>query len=161
MEKYISIIEVINKGILDFNNFLKDTYHLPLLSQERIEDNDATWILKKEAWFDRSFPNGGSKGLYFIFGFNPENGNEKSVYVGKASHENSMIGVRLNKHLNNPDREKKIYKLRHKNGTDYELEFVTTIPLDEMPFISSAAEEYLIYYLKENGINLLNHIGNM
>lgn len=151
---------MINKGILDFNNFLNKTYQLPLINDERIESKLATWILKEEAWFDRSFPNGSSKGLYFIFGFNPEDGNEKGVYVGKASHENSAIGARLDKHLNNPDRDKRIYKLRHKNGIDYELDFVTTIPLDKMPFISSAAEEFLIYYLKDNGINLLNHIGN-
>jgi hypothetical protein len=160
MEKYISIIEMINKGIIDFNKFLNNTNQLPLIDEERIGNKIASWILKEEAWFDRPFPNGDSKGLYFIFGFNPEDGNEKGVYVGKASHENSAIGPRLNKHLNNPYRDKRIYKLGHKYGIDYELEFVTTIPLDTIPFISSAAEEYLIYYLKENGINLLNHIGN-
>jgi hypothetical protein len=160
MKKYASIIEMINTGIGDFNKFLNAANHLPLIDNERLENKMASWRLKEEAWFDRPFPNGDSKGIYFVFGFNPQTDNELSVYVGKASHQNSMIGARLDSHLNNPRRDEKIYQMRHKDGIDYEVDFVTTIPLDEMPFISSAVEEFLIYFLKKNGIVLLNHIGN-
>lgn len=151
---------MINTGICDFNTFLNTEYNLPIIDAEHIENSVASWKLKEEAWFDRPFPNADSRGVYFVFGFNPENDVEKAVYVGKASHENSMFAARLDKHLNNPEKENKMYKMRHKNGLDYELDFVTTIPLNEMPFISSAAEEFLIYFLKSKGVNLLNHVGN-
>ena len=160
MEKYNAIIEMINKGINDFNKLLNATNYLPTIDRNRIEDIEASWKLKEQGWFDRGFPNGGKKGVYFVFGYNPENESEKALYVGKASHQNSMIGARLDKHLNNPDRDKKIYKMRHIKGIDFELDFVTTIPIDEMPFMSSAIEEFLIYFLKENQVNLLNHVGN-
>ena len=160
MEKYSAIIEGINKGILEFNNFLNPGHHLQPINKDHIQDKNVSWDLKEEGWSDRPFPSSVSKGIYFIFGYNPDNSNEKAVYIGKASHGQSHIGGRLNTHLNNADRDKRLYKLRHLDGIDYELEFVTTIPLNETPFIASAAEEFLIYHLKSLGIKLLNHVGN-
>jgi hypothetical protein len=160
MEKYSAIIEGLNNGILEFNNFLSQRCHLQTINADHILDKNISWELKEEGWFERPFPSGVSKGLYFIFGYNPVNSSEKAVYIGKASHEKSDIGGRLINHLNNADRDKRLYRLRHQDGTDYELEFVTTIPLNEAPFIASAAEEFLIYHLKSLGVNLLNHIGN-
>lgn len=160
MEKYSAIIEGVNKGIREFNNFLNPGHHLQPINKDHIQDKNVSWDLKEEGWSDRPFPSSVSKGIYFIFGYNPDNSNEKAVYIGKASHDKSDIGGRLNTHLNNADRDKRLYKLRHRDGIDYELEFVTTIPLNETPFIASAAEEFLIYHLKSQNINLLNHIGN-
>lgn len=158
--KYSEIVNEINKGIKEFNKYLSPKIVFNLLDDNYLSNKLTSWRLQEESWDQRSFPSGDSKGIYFIFGENSENHEKLGVYVGKASHSNSFIGGRLHSHLNSPDRNEKVYKMKHKEGFIYYLEFVTTIPMDEFPFLASALEEFLIYYLKSANIDLLNHIGN-
>ena len=157
---YFEIVEKINEGIVQFNKFLSSDHQLMLLNEAYLADSNPSWKLLDEGWEDRTFPNGNSRGVYFIFGKNSENNESSAVYVGKASYSDSMIGKRLYSHLNTPSRNERIYPMNHKSGSKYHLEFITTIPLDNVPFLASALEEYLIAYLRDSNVDLLNHVGN-
>lgn len=159
MEKYSPFISAINNGLKEFSEYLHSDYHFSPIANDMLTDKCFSWNLAKTNWSDAQFPSGANPGVYFIFGRKKEDENVLGVYVGKASND-SLIGVRLNKHLNNPLKENNIYPMRDKPGNQFLLEFVLTIPMDEeIHFLAPALEEYLIYSLQNQNIYLLNSVG--
>ena len=159
MEKYSLIISAINNGLKEFSAYLHHDYYFAPIDTIKISDKNISWNLTETGWWDAQFPSGGSQGVYFIFGRKKDNENSVGVYVGKASHS-SAIGSRLDKHLNNPERDNKIYPMKDKIGNSFLLELVVTIPMgEELHFLAPALEEYLIYNLQNQNIYLLNAVG--
>lgn len=158
MDKYDNFISAINNGLNEFSKYLNSNYKISLFDDTNLKDPKVAWNLIKDGWHETQFPNGSSPGVYFIFGRRKEDENILGVYIGKASH-NSLIGKRLYSHLSNAERENKIYPMRDKIGNVFLLEYVITISMDEIYFLAPALEEFLIYYLQDEKLNLINAVG--
>ncbi len=157
MEKYSTIIDVIEDAIIEFKAHLNPKTTVPFL-KEKLNDPLFCWNLKNVGWHDAIFPNGNSPGVYLLFGYKLGDEAILGVYVGKASNQ-SNIGSRLNSHLNNPDLGKMIYPKKDKDGNTFLIEFVATIPLDFFPFMAPALEEFLIGELQSAKIHIINSVG--
>lgn len=157
MIKYYPYIKSINKGLVEFSKYLNSDYHIPSIEYKLIDQKNC-WDLTRTAWQDAIFPNGSCTGVYFIFGRKKSEDNVLGVYIGKASY-NSAIGKRLYFHLSNSERENKIYPMKDKQGIDFLLELVVTIPMDDIYFLAPALEEFLIYKLQSDEVYLINAVG--
>ena len=158
MEKYQEYIASINEGIIEFSNFLKLEYYLSPIDNSKLKDPKHSWDLTRIGWDETSFPNGTDRGVYFIFGKKKNDDNKLGVYVGKASNS-SMMGKRLNSHLNNSERHNKIYPMRDNVGDEFLLEYVVTYPMEGLFYFAPALEEFLIYFLQDKKVYLLNGVG--
>jgi len=157
-EKYKAILKDINAAINEFSGFLDPEYRLREIGDEQTSDKGLSWDLSVDGWNEASFPSNFRRGVYLLFGSNSEKGLH-GVYVAKASY-NNCIGKRLDFHLNNPRRDDKIYPMKDGSGTEYLIDFVTTIPLHErLSFLASSLEEYIVRSLSDKKIHLLNQIG--
>jgi len=96
-------------------------------------------------WPDE-WPSGWKKGVYLIFG-----AGGSLLYIGKASMNNA-IGSRLGEYFQYSDDERKSCKVVDPRIKEPRYLLTVAVP-DEMPFESSALEEYLI--------GALQPIGNM
>jgi len=155
MEKYNDYFKEINKGLKEFSKFLNSDCKIPYVD---FADTNSCCNLTINSWGNIRFPNSGYTGVYLIFGYKKSNKKELGVYVGKASH-NSYIGVRLHYHLYNDQRDKRIYPMNDKEGNEYLLDFIATIPMGKLNFFAPALEEFLIYYLQDKKVNLINTVG--
>jgi hypothetical protein len=159
MEKYHQYITLINNGIEGFSKYLQPEFQIQSISTNKLNDSNTSWNLKAVGWHETRFPNGDSPGVYIIFGQKKNDESFLGIYVGKASH-NSVIGYRLYSHLHNPERENRIYPMKDKLANDFLLEFVITIPMNEIYFLAPALEEFLIDYLQSQDVYLINAVGN-
>jgi Uri superfamily endonuclease len=114
--------------------------------------------LLEKSWREFRFPKSHRHGVYFIFGRKKSDDSFLGVYVGKASH-NSYMCRRLSTHLNNSQKQDKIYLKKDYHHVEFLLEFVLTIPM-ELIFMAPALEEFLIYNLQKQGVKMINSIGN-
>lgn len=159
MDNYNSIISAINNGIKEFSAYLHTDQYFRLVDNDILSDKKYSWNLTEVNWNDTSFPGDDKGGVYFIFGRKKSEQDYLGVYVGKASL-NSKIGYRLDKHLNNPQRDKRIYPMYDKQGNEFLLDFVLTIPMDEeIVFLAPSLEEYIICNLQNQNIHILNAVG--
>jgi hypothetical protein len=129
------------------------------LEETELSNKLVFFDLTANYYFSERWPNDICRGVYFIFGVNEKNQNETGVYVGKASF-NSTIGKRLYVHFDKYKNSKCFYLNEHSKNP-YVVELVTSISLEKgLVYMISSLEEFLITELKENGVNLLNTIGN-
>lgn len=154
VKDYLHYINLINKGLLDFSHYLQPQYHIPTFDDSMLNDINITWDLTTNGWDNTKFPSSSSRGVYLIFGKKKDNTDKIGVYVGKASF-NSFIGSRLYTHLHNPERGRSIYPIG-----EFLMELVITIPMDKIFIMAPALEEFLIFYLKDHNVWLLNTVGN-
>jgi hypothetical protein len=158
MKDYIEIIFLINKAVEDFSELLKHEYQLPKFDEEKLNNPKISWNLLEVGWNETMFPGDESPGVYFIFGKQQKSNSKSAVYIGKASF-NSLIGNRLDRHLNKKGKNERIYVMTDKLNEEFRMEFVTTIPMKNTPFLASALEEFLIDKLQHQNIHLLNSVG--
>ena len=156
MTDYREYIFLINKAVEDFSNLLKPEYQLPKIDDEKINNPKISWNLLQVGWNDTMFPGDESPGVYLIFGKNTIT-NQIGIYIGKSSYK-SLIGNRLYQHLNKGKVDRN-YIMTNKSKEEFKMEFVTTVPMKNFPFLSSALEEFLIDQLQEQNIHLLNSVG--
>ena len=158
--EYKNMIEIVNKNISKFNEFFIPEKQVPTIDLSRINDNEYFTELNVP-WLELVFPNAPKKGVYFIFGYDPEDRASKVMYIGKASFSSS-IGGRLYAHLLK-DKDNPNFTMNGINGRAYNLEYVFGLDLEfddmGMEIFASALEEFLILNVK-NEILLLKGTGN-
>lgn len=157
MKKYIDIIHTINLGLTEFSDYLNPKYKIAPLSVD-ITDSKFYLDLTFLSWEDGRFPNSGNAGVYFMLARKEDDINNLGLYIGKASH-NSFIGARLYSHLFQPKKADKIYPITDKKGQKFYIECVTSIAMDDIHFLAPALEEFLIYFLQNKKIHIINSIG--
>lgn len=157
MEKYIPVLERINKCIEQFNLHLLPHYGVERLDVSRIYDQEYFLNISCKKWDDFRFPrNNGVGGVYFYMGENISHPGKFALYIGKASL-NSYVGHRLFVH----------FKKRCNGDSiiikDYSIELVTSLPFEnpDLVFLAPALEEYLIVNMqKHENVILFNDRGN-
>jgi len=153
MEQYIQYIKIINKHLNGFSLYLNNSSISNL--KESISTPEYLNLMESDLDLQK-WPNGNSKGVYFLFGKKGSDENIVGIYIGKAS---VAIGHRLYGHLN-PWKENRNYQMKDLFGNIFNLELVTSIALnEELDFFAPALEDYLISRLRKE-IYLLNSIGN-
>ncbi len=156
--KFAKEINEINITIKEFNKYLIKDYEIPCFDlKSGFENNSIVKIIHKE-WDSFGFPNNGTRGVYFVFGYSEISNDKNGIYIGKASLS-STTSNRLYSHLN-PSRTKEHFTMNY-GSENYIIEYMASIDLDKLKisFIAPALEEYLITSLKEK-INLINGTGN-
>ncbi|MBM3435839.1 MAG: hypothetical protein FJY07_06450 [Bacteroidetes bacterium] len=146
-----NIINLLESAIEQFSKFLSSDLSNWLLIAY---NNREIFDLSKEEWKSMKFP--GTSGVYLIFGNSDKLDN--AIYIGKASYT-STIGYRLDYHLNNPARNLKKYPMLDKQGRLIMMDKVITISMVDYWFFAPALEEFLINYMHDNNVPLINIIG--
>ena len=157
--RFFSEVDAINQKVTGFNQHLNPTIQVPLLNVNRmIEDKSCVQIVHQN-WYGFNFPNGGKRGVYFLFGREKLNPEKNGLYIGKASFS-SCMGARLYQHLTH-HRNNEWFEMNGYHNEKYILDYIATIDLDSLnlAFLASALEEYLITELK-GAVNLINGTGN-
>lgn len=154
-EKYVVIISRINDAIKEFEGYLASVIKISGIGT----DNKSAYLnLDEFDWSTMDFPKGGHRGVYFMLGTNIHNKNEVAVYVGKSSF-NSCIKNRLEAHLKNRGFDNRIYQFK-----EHIIEHVFVVALDDnnddLAFLASSMEEFIIDELRIQKVSLLNAIGN-
>lgn len=157
MKKYLDTIQTINLGLTKFSTYLNPKYKIAPLT-DNIADTKSYLDLTALSWDEGRFPNSENAGVYFMFARKEADKNFIGLYVGKASH-NSYIGARLYSHLFQPKKADKIYPVTDKEGDKFLVECVTSIAMDDIYFLAPALEEFLIYFLQEKKVHLINAVG--
>jgi hypothetical protein len=150
-------IEMINKRIVEFNSYLIEKYHIP-----RFDETTMSSIVKviHRDWDSFPFPNNQTSGVYFVFGHNEAEAEQKGLYVGKASF-GAKTSDRLYAHLH-PNRNNEYFTMDGPRGELFIIDFIASIDLENMGinFLASALEEYLITNLLKDKLYLMNRTGN-
>lgn len=159
--EYLENIKVINNSIEDFNKLLNPNNHVPNINIDKLEDETYCTSLMNKSWEELRFPlSAEKKGIYFIFGYNPEEKTKYVTYIGKASNPTSTIGKRLHSHLLKYKNHNS-YLMNDAVGNPHILEYVLGVELESvgLNLLSSSLEEYLIQNVRDH-IKLLNATGN-
>ena len=147
----------INLRIANFNKYMSPKHPIKIIDVAQIDDANVFVKVIHNNWDSFSWPNPNSRGIYILFSHNYETKKIDSLYIGKAMFT-STIGKRLYTHLMNNKKDTD-FLMKDKNGLDYRIDCIYSIPIDDMSFISSAVEAYLIENLSGD-VNLLNAVGN-
>ena len=143
---YTTIMNQVNNLIHDFNQYLSPQKAIQFI------DENIYFDIENKGWYDINLGETEFYGVYILVGLEDIN-NTTVIYIGKASL--SKISNRLSSHLRQSKKE-------GSNGFNfykrpYTLQRIYTINLDNMPFMASALEEYLITNIHD--IQLLNEVG--
>lgn len=157
--RFLPEIEAINQTIGSFNGYLSPTYRVPTFLFDRMIEHKHCVEILHGNWDGFPFPDGGQRGVYFIFGHEKTDEAKNGLYVGKASF-GSAIGKRLYSRLK-PCKDKDRFEMNRYRNETYVLDYMASIDLDSLKigFLAAALEEYLISELKK-AVNLLNGTGN-
>ena len=163
MEKYLPIIQDINKHLASFNKLLRSGLEIEPLDETLLADDNYYHSLIGKTWGQVRFPrNCGVGGVYFFFGSSVVNPNSHCLYIGKASL-NSTTGKRLWAHFKTAFDENGHVIKNGNSGERFRIVAITLLPfeLEELTCFAPALEEYLIIQMsKECKYDLVNVRGN-
>lgn len=159
MDKYIQELNAINGKIAEFNEYLLPKFRAPIFELGSAFENKHIVKVVHGDWNAFPFPNNGTRGVYFIFGYEQTKNEKNGLYIGKSSF-NSSTSSRLYAHLH-PSRAQDFFTFKGYHDENYIVEYMASIDLDILntAFLSSALEEFLITSLQSK-LNLLNGTGN-
>ena len=159
MKKYRSEFKSINKTISKFNEHLSPNNQIRLFDVSTDIENKSIVEIVHGDWNAFPFPNNGTRGVYFVVGYERNNPEKNGMYIGKASFSSST-SARLYSHLHATRSSEKFWMNGYNNEV-YVVEYIASIDLDKqnIPFLSPALEEFLISNLC-NKLNLFNGTGN-
>ena len=113
-------------------------------------------------WKNDIWPSSSENGVYFAFGYDPNQEDSIALYMGKASMT-SYIGARLQSHFS-PYSNREKFKHFHMGYNDkYIIELIGSIAIKEYSFLVPSLEEFLIGKMAglnlELGFELINKTG--
>ena len=151
--KYLDVIEWINTNIDEFNGFLSDDSRLNYVSVDDPSTFSSDFQLE---WNDQHWPSKDDYGVYFLYGLDVGNVNNKGVYIGKASQR--YMGFRVYSHLNKINRDRIPGQYIWDSGDgEFNIDAMFAIPF-KVPSLASAFEEFIIGKGHES-IRLINKVG--
>lgn len=149
MEKYEPVIDQLNAGISQFNEFLNPQHQLPLISQQ---DKTTYSSAMHMPWGQQEWPSKDEPGVYILCDRHIEDSSRIGIYIGKSSQQ--QIGRRVYAHLT-PHRETGVYK-----RGNFIIDTILAIPISNhrSRSLAVALEEFLIAR-GVPGVEMLNAVG--
>lgn len=159
MIKYTTEFELINNTISLFNKYLSPSNQIRLFDLVTDIGNKNIVEVVHGDWDAFPWPNNGTRGVYFVLGYERNHFEKNGMYIGKASF-GSSTSARLYSHLH-PTRSSDKFTMNGYNGEVYVIEYIASIDLEkqDIAFLSPALEEFLITNLCNN-LKLINRTGN-
>lgn len=149
IEKYVPLIEAVNRYVAHFNEFLMPDHRLRVVDPA---DSNTFSIVADTPWNSR-WPGSGYTGV-FVFGLCDEkNSSRIAAYVGRASFRNLEHNILPHIHRRHGDR---VYAMQ--SGSDMfhiEVLMVVRITSGWMRSMACALEEHIVK-LGLNGIHVVN-----